>query len=174
MTTLWAATVATFVTRTSYSSCPPASAAPPPTTATCLSIMSCWPLPTTTTVGSGPVAGLPSPSVSRFGSSALPTTAWFMISVPAGVPASTCRSNSITALSPGFSVPALRPGNGGVRSDDEIPMPAASGETPPSGTPTGRPLSRSESGTQVVFAGTLSISVAAVAGMAPVLLTLIV
>ena len=34
-------------------------------------IESCWPTPTTTTVGSGPVAGLPSPSVSRFGSSAL-------------------------------------------------------------------------------------------------------
>ena len=32
-----------------------------------LVIVSCCALPTTTTVGSGPVAGLPSPSVSRFG-----------------------------------------------------------------------------------------------------------
>ena len=55
MTTLVAGTVATFTTRTVYSSCDPGSAAPPPTTATDLVITSCWPSPTTTIVGSGPV-----------------------------------------------------------------------------------------------------------------------
>ena len=38
-------------------------------------------------------AGLPSPSVRRFGSSTLLTTAWLLIAVPAGVPALTRRSN---------------------------------------------------------------------------------
>ena len=93
MTTLVAGTAAMFVTRTTYSSVEPGSAAPPPTTVTCFVIESCWPAPTTTTVGSGPVAGLPSPSVSRFGSSTLSTTAWLLIRVPAGVPALTRRSN---------------------------------------------------------------------------------
>jgi hypothetical protein len=62
------------------------STAPPPTTVTCLEMESCWPAPTTTTVGSGPVAGLPSPSVSRSGRSTLSTTAWLLIRVPAGCP----------------------------------------------------------------------------------------
>ena len=93
MTTLVAGTAAMFVTRTTYSSTAPGSAAPPPTTVTCFVIESCWPAPTTTTVGSGPVAGLPSPSVSRSGSSTLSTTAWLLIRVPAGVPGLTRRSN---------------------------------------------------------------------------------
>ncbi len=58
-----------FVTRTRYSSVEPASTGPPPTTVTCFVIASCWALPTTTTVGSGPVAGLPSPSVRVVGTS---------------------------------------------------------------------------------------------------------
>ena len=71
MTTLMAGSAAMFVAFTTYSSCAPGTAAPPPTTVTCFVIESCWPTPTTTTVGSGPVAGLPSPSVSRFGNSTL-------------------------------------------------------------------------------------------------------
>ena len=71
-------------------------------------------------------------------------------------------------------MPPRGAGSGGVRSDDAIAMPAASGEAPPSGTPTGRPFSRSESATHVVFAGTASMSAAAVAGTAPVLVTVIV
>ena len=102
------------------------------------------------------------------------TTAWFVISVPAGVPASTSRSNSITALWPGLIVPPPGPGSGGVWSAEAIPIPAASGELPPSGVPTGRPFSCSESATQVVFAGTASTSVAAVAATGPLLVTVMV
>ena len=40
-----------FVTLTRYSSCPPGSAIPPPTTKTCFVIRSCCATPTTTTVG---------------------------------------------------------------------------------------------------------------------------
>ena len=43
MTTLVAGTAAMFVTRTTYSSAEPGSAAPPPTTVTCFVIESCWP-----------------------------------------------------------------------------------------------------------------------------------
>ena len=92
ITTLRAGTAATFTTVTRYSSCAPGTAAPPPTTETCFVMESCWPAPTTTTVGSGPVAGLPSPSVSRSGSSTLSTTAWLLMMVPAGVPELTRRS----------------------------------------------------------------------------------
>ena len=89
ITTFVAGAVAMLATKTVYSSCEPGSAAPPPTTVTSFAIESCWPPPTTTTVGSGPVAGLPSPSVRTFGSSAVVTRAWFVMSVPAGVPAFT-------------------------------------------------------------------------------------
>ena len=60
----------------------PRAPGPPPTTATFFVMRNCCTLPTTTTVGSGPVAGLPSPSVGRRGSSAVKTAAWFVISVP--------------------------------------------------------------------------------------------
>ena len=110
-------------------------------------IESCWASPTTTTVGSGPVAGSPSPSVSRSGSSVLPTTAWLEISVPAGVPGSTRRSNCRTAVAPAETVPAPTAGNGGVRSDELTSMPEASGDAPPSGWPTGRPFNSVESAT---------------------------
>jgi hypothetical protein len=46
-------------------------------------------------------------------------------------------------------------------------MPDASGDTPPSGCPTGSPFRVSESGTQVVFAGTASVSTTPVAGIDP-------
>jgi hypothetical protein len=119
ITTPDAGTEAMFVTRTRYSSVEPASAGPPPTTTTCLVIESCCPFPTTTTVGSGPVAGLPSPSVSSVGTWSLRTVAWLLITVPPGTPAFTWRLNSTTALWPGAIVP--------------ITTPATSGETPPSG-----------------------------------------
>jgi hypothetical protein len=80
-----------------------------------------------------PFPGFPSPSVRRFGSSTLSTTAWFVISVPAGVPRLTRRLNCRIAEAPAEIVPAPGPGSGGVRSDDETSMPEASGETPPSG-----------------------------------------
>ncbi len=41
--------------------------------------------------------------------------------------------NVITVLWPTLSVPPPGPGSGGVRSDELIPMPATSGETPLSG-----------------------------------------
>ena len=87
----------TFVTCTTYSSVAPASAGPSPTTLTFFVILSSCRLPTTTTVGSGPVAGLPSPSVSRSGNSAVSTTAWFTITVPGGTPSLTRRSNCTMA-----------------------------------------------------------------------------
>ena len=128
-----------LVTRTTYSSGEPASAGPPPTTATCFVIVSCCALPTTTTVGSGPVAGLLSPSVSRSGA-AVSTKPWLLISVPARTPASTCTWNTMTAVWPTERIPPPGPGSGGVRSDELIGMPATSGETPPSGCPTARPF----------------------------------
>ena len=79
--------------------------------------------------------------MSPFGSSCVCTTAWLLITVPDGVPAFTWRSNSSTALWPGESVPAPGPGSGGVRSEELIGTPAISGETPPSGWPTGSPFS---------------------------------
>src|SRR5216117_3431174 len=109
-----------------YSSCAPGRAGPPPTTETCAEIETCWPEPTTTTVGCGGVAGLPLLSVSRFGSPALLTTAWLLIAVPAGVPGLTRKSYLRTAVVPGEIVPTL--------------MPEASGAAPPSGWPTGDPL----------------------------------
>ena len=48
ITTLKAGTSAMFWTVTVYSSVAPGSAAPPPTTATCFVISSCWSAPTTT------------------------------------------------------------------------------------------------------------------------------
>src|SRR5438093_1332488 len=123
-----------FVTVTRYSSVEPASAGPPPTTETCFVIDSCWTAPTTTTVGWAPFPGLPSPSVRRFGSSTLSTTAWLMIRVPAGVPRLTRRSNCSVAVAPGEIVPAPGPGSGGVRLDELMLIPDASGGTPPSGT----------------------------------------
>src|SRR5262245_62977657 len=149
-----------FVTVTRYSSSEPGSAGPPPTTTTCFVIVSCCASPTTTTVGSGPVAGLPSPSVSRSGASLLPTTAWLLISVPPGTPAFTSSRNWITALWPASSAP--------------IAMPAASGETPPSGCPTGAPFSVVVFATYVVFAGTESVTTRPVTGTAPWLKTVIV
>ena len=147
ITTLIAGTAAMFVTVTRYSSVAPGRAGPPPTTKTCFVIDSCWTAPTTTTVGCAPFPGFPSPSVRRFGSSTLSTTAWLTISVPAGVPRLTRRSNWRTPEAPGEIVPAPGPGSGGVRSDEEILMPEASGETPPSGWPTGSPFNRVESAT---------------------------
>jgi hypothetical protein len=73
-------------------------------------------LPTTTTVGSGPVDGLPSPSVSNAGTSLVRTVAWLRMIVPAGVPLFTRRLNVITALECGESVPSPAVGRGGVRS----------------------------------------------------------
>ena len=61
------------------------------------------------------------------------TTAWLLITVPAGVPPLTSRSNVSTAAAPGEIVPAPDPGSGGVRSDELMSIPEASGETPPSG-----------------------------------------
>src|SRR3990170_724164 len=127
-----------FVTRTRYSSVAPAAAGPPPTTATSLVIVSCWVLPTTTTVGSGPVDGLPSPSVSTLGNSAVRTTAWLRMIVPVAVPSFTRRSNCTTACELGESVPSPATGNGGVRSAELTYTPAASGDDPPSGCPTGK------------------------------------
>ena len=98
----------TFVACTTYSSIAPASAGPPPTTETFFVILSCCRLPTTTTVGSGPVAGLPSPSVKRFGNSAVSTTAWFAITVPGGTPSLTRRSNVTTAIATRRQPPGLR------------------------------------------------------------------
>ncbi len=136
-----------LVTVTAYSRVAPGSAGPPSTTTTSLAIASCWASPTTTTVGSGPVAGLPSPSVSRSTRPSLATTAWLLINVPGGTPASTCRSNCTTADSPGDKVPSPAAGSGGVRSAELIATPAASGNTPPSGCPTGSPFSVSVSAT---------------------------
>ena len=129
-----------FTTLTRYSSVEPGSAGPPPTTRTCFVIESCCTAPTTTTVGWAPFPGLPSPSVSRLGCPVLVTTAWLLISVPAGVPALTRRSYWRVAVAPGEIVPAPGPGSGGVRSDELMLMPEASGATPPSGCPTGSPF----------------------------------
>src|SRR5512143_164923 len=118
ITTAYAGTAPMLTAWTTYSSVAPATAGPPPTTDTCFVIRSVCTLPTTTTVGSGPVAGLPSPSVSTFGSSALATLAWFVINVPGGTPSLTRRSNCTTADSPGDIVPAPAPGSGGVRLDE--------------------------------------------------------
>ena len=52
-----------------------------------------------------------------------------------------------TAEAPGVSTPAPGPGSGGVRSADEIGMPATSGEVPPSGCPTASPFSVTVSAT---------------------------
>src|SRR5258705_426295 len=111
--------------------------------------------PTTTIVGSGPVAGLPSPSVSRFGVSFVVTVAWLLITVPFATPAFTWRLKPTTALWPG--------------AISGIGIPAESGATPPSGWPNGAPFSVVELATYVVFAGTLSVSTIPVAGTAPVL-----
>src|SRR5512143_2158099 len=169
MTTAYAGTAPMFTACTTYSSVAPAIAGPPPTTDTAFVIRSVCTLPTTTTVGSGPVAGLPSPSVSTLRSSALDTVAWFVISVPGGTPALTRRSNCTVAISPGDTVPAPAAGNGGVRFDELTSRPAISGDTPPSGRPTGRPFSVIESATYVVFAGTTSRSTTCVDGSLPLL-----
>src|SRR5262245_6365760 len=174
MTTVRAGTNPTLTTFTTYSSVAPASAAPPPTTVTCLVMASCWMAPTTTTVGSGPVAGLPSPSVRMFGSSTVSTTAWLLITVPAGVPGLTRSSNTSTPAAPGEIVPAPAPGSGGVMLDELMLMPEASGETPPSGWPTGNPFKSVEFATYVVFAGTPSVRTTPVAGMAAEFWTVIV
>ena len=63
------------------------------------------------------------------------------MSVPAGTPALTRMSNCTTADWSGASVPCPAPGSGGVRSDELMFTPAISGETPPSGWPTGNPFS---------------------------------
>ena len=60
------------------------------------------------------------------------------------------------------------PGSGGVRFDELTSTPATSGDTPPSGRPTGWPFSVIESATYVVFAGTVSRSIACVIGSAAV------
>src|SRR2546428_8433351 len=109
---------------------PPARAGPPPTTVTCFVIDNCWTAPTTTTVGCAPFPGFPSPSVRRFGSSTLSTTAWFVISVPAGVRRLTLRLNCRIAEAPGEIVPAPGPGSGGVRVEELVLVPAASGGPP--------------------------------------------
>src|SRR5262249_11832253 len=103
---------------------------------------SCWPEPPTTTFGWAPVAGYLSPSVSRLGCTVLVTTDWLLIRVPAGVPGSTRSSYVRTAAAPGEIVPAPGAGSGGVRSDELMLMPEASGARPPSGRPTGRPFNR--------------------------------
>ncbi len=157
-----------------YSSCAPGSAGPPPTTITCLVIWSCWPSPTTTTVGSGPVVGSPSPSVRRSGSPVLRTTAWLLMIVPPGTPSSTRRLYSTTAVWSELIVPAPAPGRGGVRFEELIGMPATSGHTPPSGWPTARPFSVVVFATYVVFAGTTSESTTPVAATAPLFTTAIV
>jgi hypothetical protein len=136
-----------LVTETTYSSVAPAMAGPPPTTATSFVMRSCCTSPTTTTVGSGPVAGLPSPSVKRFGSSAVSTVAWLTINMPGVTPALTCTSNVTTAVAPALNVPCPAPGSGGVRSDELTYTPAMSGDTPPSGRPTGSVFRVSESAT---------------------------
>ena len=169
ITTWYAGTVPAFVTSTVYSSVAPGIAGPPPTTPTCFTILSVCRLPTTTTVGSGPVAGLPSPSVSTFGSSALETVAWFEITVPGGTPSFTRRSNWTMAVWPGDTVPAPGAGSGGVRFDELTSMPAIIGDTPPSGRPTASPFSVIESATYVVFAGTTSRSTTCVIGDRPLL-----
>src|SRR5882672_3272260 len=169
ITTAYAGTVPLFVTVTVYSSVLPARAGPPPTTPTSVTILSICRSPTTTTVGSGPVAGLPSPSVKRSGISAVSTTAWFAITVPGGVPSFTRRSNCTTAIWPPDSVPAPGPGSGGVKFDELTSTPATSGDTPPSGRPTGWPFNVIESATYVVFAGTESRSTAFVIGPTPLL-----
>ena len=125
----------------------PGSAGPPPTTVTCFVIESCWPAPTTTTVGSGPVAGLPSPSVSRFGSSTLShhgLVADQRAGRRAGIDAQVELEDRRGS---GRDRAGARTGSGGVRSDELMLMPEASGETPPSGWPTGSPLSIVESAT---------------------------
>ncbi len=71
METYSAGTLPTLLTVTVYSSVAPGMAGAPSTTATFFVIDSCCTSPTMTTVGSGPVEGSPSPSVKRFGSSAL-------------------------------------------------------------------------------------------------------
>ena len=160
ITTSYAGSVPTFVACTTYSSVAPASAGPPPTTETFFVMRSSCRLPTTTTVGSGPVAGLPSPSVKRFGSSAVSTTAWFAITVPGGTPSLTRRSNVTMADWPAVNVPGL-PRQRRRQFDELTVTPATSGDTPPSGAPTGWPFSVIESATYVVFAGTVSRSTAA-------------
>jgi hypothetical protein len=69
------------------------------------------------------------------------TVAWFLITVPGGVPSFTRRSNWTTAIWPGDRIPARLPGNGGVRSEELTSTPAMSGEIPPSGRRTGWPFS---------------------------------
>jgi hypothetical protein len=136
MTTSSAGTAAMLRISTVYSSTEPGSAAPPPTTPTRLVIASCCASPTTTSVGWAPLLGLPSPSVSSFGSSSVATTAWLRMMVPDGTPSLTRTSNRTTAVPPGERVPLPVAGNGGVRSSELTSMPAISGEMPPSGWPT--------------------------------------
>ena len=106
-----------FVACTTYSSVAPASAGPPPTTATLFVIRSCCTSPTTTTVGSGPVAGLPSPSVKQVRQ---------LDRVDDGlVRDQRARRHTVVdeqierhdgRLPVGVSVPCPAPGSGGVRS----------------------------------------------------------
>ena len=69
-------------------------------------------------------------------------------------------------MAPGEIVPAPGPGSGGVRSDELMLMPEASGATPPSGRPTGSAFKVVEFATYVVFAGTESVRTTPVAGIA--------
>jgi hypothetical protein len=64
--------------------------------------------------------------------------------VPVAVPSFTRRSNCTTADAFGESTPSPATGNGGVRSAELTYTPAASGEEPPSGWPTGRVFSSVE------------------------------
>ena len=154
MTTLLAATLPILETRTRYSSCPPASAGPPPTTATCLVIESNCALPTAISVGWSPLASMPSASVNSAGSSLLSTLPWLLMIVPdvaAGpgaltTPSFTVTSKLTTAMPPVDSVPLPVVGNGGVRSDELTSIPPASGETTPPGGPNGIPFKLALSG----------------------------
>jgi hypothetical protein len=89
--------------------------------------------------------------------------------VPVAVPSFTRRSNCTTACEFGDSVPSPATGNGGVRSAELTYTPAASGDDPPSGCPTGRLFNNVEFATYVVNGGTLSTKRTSVAGIAPVL-----
>src|SRR5512144_866452 len=122
ITTLVAATVPMLVTRTRYSSSAPTSAVPPPTTATCLVIVSICAFPTVITVGWYPLVGLPSASVGSAGNCAVTTLPWLLIIVPEGTPALTCTLKVTMPVPPAASVPPLDGGEGGVWPEETTPM----------------------------------------------------